>query len=203
MKSNEIVGPHASLSLSAQKQRKLKAAQIRRLYAQSGIGSLGVLLGAVILGGALWNVVSHDRIVVWVLAYAALVMGRHCLIHFFHKRERDEDQVIRWGTWHTLAVSTGRTTVGSGRCLAISGRFDSASVPVFDFRCGNRDGKYRFLLADEGLCAQSLAGIAPSFRPVHIRIRPISCDHWGRHTSICRCASDDGQTDAHRYMPIH
>ena len=107
MESNEIVGPHASPSLSDQKRRKLKAAQTRLLYAQSGIGSLGALLGAVILGGALWNVVSHDRIVVWVLAYAALVLGRHCLIHFFHKQERDDDQVIRWGKWHTLAASAG------------------------------------------------------------------------------------------------
>ena len=107
METNEIMGPHASLSLSARKRKKLKAAQTRRLYAQSGIGSLGVLSGAVILGCALWNVVSHTRIVVWVLAYAALVLGRHCLIHFFHKQERDDDQVISWGAWHTLAASTG------------------------------------------------------------------------------------------------
>jgi hypothetical protein len=118
MKSNEIAGPNASLSLSAQKQRKLKAAQIRRLYVQSGIGSLGVLSGAIILGGALWNVVSHNRIIVWLLAYAALVVGRHCLIHFFHKRERHDDQVIRWGAWHTLAASTGGLLWGvAGVCL--------------------------------------------------------------------------------------
>ncbi len=107
METNEIVEPHASLSLSDQRRRKLKAAQVRLLYAQSSIGSVGVLLGAVTLGGALWKVVSHDRIVVWVLAYAALLLGRHCLIHFFHKQERDEDAVIRWGKWHTLAVSLG------------------------------------------------------------------------------------------------
>src|SRR4030042_2950978 len=107
METNEIVEPHASPSLSDQKRSKLKAAQIRLLYAQSGIGSVGVLLGAVILGGAFWQVVSHDRIVVWVLAYVALFLGRHCLIHFFHKQERDEDAVIRWGKWHTLVVSAG------------------------------------------------------------------------------------------------
>ena len=107
METNEIVEPRASQSLSDQKRRRLKAAQTGLLYAQSGIGSLGAFLGAVILGGALWNVVPNDRIVVWVLAYAALFLGRHFLIHFFHKRERDEDAVIRWGKWHTLAVSAG------------------------------------------------------------------------------------------------
>src|SRR5271157_6613295 len=106
METNAIVEPHASPSLSDQKRRKLKADQTRLLYAQSGIGSLGAFLGAVVLGGALWQVVSHDCIVVWVLAYAALFLGRHCLIHFFHKQERDDDQVIRRGAWHTLAAST-------------------------------------------------------------------------------------------------
>ena len=107
METNEIVEPHASPSFSDQKKRKLKASRIRLLYAHSGIGSLGALLGAVILGGALWKVVPDDRIVVWVLAYAALFLGRHCLTHFFHKQELDEDAVIRWGKWHTLAVSLG------------------------------------------------------------------------------------------------
>jgi len=107
METNEIAEPQASQSLSAQKRSKLEAAQIRLLYAQSGIGSLGAFLCAVILGGALWKVVPDGRIVVWVLAYAALFLGRHCLIQLFHKQERDEDAVARWGKWHTLAVSLG------------------------------------------------------------------------------------------------
>ncbi|HTY24913.1 MAG TPA: ATP-binding protein [Desulfomonilaceae bacterium] len=107
METHNIVEPHASPPFSDRKQRKLKAAQTKLLYAQSGIGSLGAFLGALILGGALWKVVSHDRIVVWVLAYAALFLGRHCLTHFFNKQEPDEDEVIKWGKWHTLAVSAG------------------------------------------------------------------------------------------------
>jgi PAS domain S-box-containing protein len=107
METNKIVELHASPSLSDQKRKKLKDAQTRLLYAQSGIGSLGAFLGAVILGGALWNVVSHDRIVVWLLAYLALFLGRHCLIYLFHKQERDEDAIIRWGKWHTLALTAG------------------------------------------------------------------------------------------------
>ncbi len=107
METNKIVELHASPSRSDQKRKKLKAAQTRLLYAQSGIGSLGAFLGAVILGGALWNVVSHDRIVVWLLAYLALFLGRHCLIYLFHKQKRDEDAVIRCGKWHTLAVTAG------------------------------------------------------------------------------------------------
>ena len=87
--------------------RKLKAAQIRLLYAQSGIGSLGAGLGAVILGYGLWKVVSHDRIIVWLLAYVALSLFRYCLIRGFHRQERDEEAVIKWGKWHTLAVSAG------------------------------------------------------------------------------------------------
>jgi two-component system cell cycle sensor histidine kinase/response regulator CckA len=107
METNEIVEPLALASPSDQKQRKLKAAQIRLVYAHSGTGSLGALLGAVILGCAFWKVVPDDRIVAWVLTYGALFVGRHCLIHYFHKREPDEDDVIRWGKWHTLAVSLG------------------------------------------------------------------------------------------------
>src|SRR5512143_323252 len=107
METNKIVEPHASPSLSDQKRKKLRVAQTRLLFAQSGIGSLGAFLGAVILGGALWNVVSHDRIVIWLLAYLTLFLGRHCLIYFFHKQERDEDAVISWGKWHSLALTAG------------------------------------------------------------------------------------------------
>ncbi len=107
METNKIAELHASPSLSDQKRKKLKAAQTRLLFAQSGIGSLGAFLGAVVLGGALWSVVSHDRIVIWLIAYLALFLGRHCLIYFFHKQERDEDAVIKWGKWHTLALSAG------------------------------------------------------------------------------------------------
>ncbi len=107
METNKIVEPDASPSLSDQKRKSLKAAQVRLLYAQSGIASLGAFLGAVILGGALWNIVSHDRIVVWILAYLALLLGRHRLTYFFHKQEGDDDAVISWGKWHTLTVTVG------------------------------------------------------------------------------------------------
>ena len=107
-KSKPVIAPH----VSDLKRSKLKAAQIRLLYAQSGIGSAGALLGAVVLGGALWDVIPHDRIVIWVLAYTALFLGRHCLIHFFHKQERDEDTVIMWGKWHSLAVTAGASLWG-------------------------------------------------------------------------------------------
>jgi PAS domain S-box-containing protein len=88
-------------------QVRLRVAQIRLFYAQSGIGSAGALLGAMILGGALWNLVSHDRIIVWLLAYVALFLGRHCLIHRFHRQDRDDNEVIRWGKWHGLLVNAG------------------------------------------------------------------------------------------------
>ncbi len=107
METSQIAEQHASQPDSDRKQKNLEAAQIRLLYAQSGIGSLGAFLGAVILGIALWKVVSHDRIVAWLLAYAALFLGRYYLIHVFHKQERDENAVIGWGKWHTLAVSAG------------------------------------------------------------------------------------------------
>jgi PAS domain S-box-containing protein len=107
MGPSKIEEPNTSSSLSGLRRLKLKAAQIRLFYAQSGIGSMGAFLGAVILGGALWKVVSHDRIVVWVLAYGALFLGRHYLIRSFHRQERDDEEVIRWGKWHTLVVSAG------------------------------------------------------------------------------------------------
>jgi two-component system, cell cycle sensor histidine kinase and response regulator CckA len=107
MELNENVQMDTPRSLSAVRRTKLKAAQIRLFYAQSGIGSMGAFLGAVILGGVLWKLVSHERIVVWVLAYAALFLGRYYLIHCFHRQERDDDAVISWGKWHSLVVNTG------------------------------------------------------------------------------------------------
>jgi PAS domain S-box-containing protein len=107
MEPNETVEPNTSLSFSGLRPTKLRAAQIRLLHAQSGIGSIGALLGAMILGGALWTVVSHERIVVWVLAYAGLFLGRYYLIHSFHSRKQDDDAVVTWGKWHTLVVNAG------------------------------------------------------------------------------------------------
>ncbi len=97
----------ASRSLSDLRRKRLKAAQVRLLYAQSGIGSVGAILGVVVLGFALWKVVSHERIVLWVLAYAALFLSRYCLIRSFHKREPNEDAIIVWGKLHSLAISSG------------------------------------------------------------------------------------------------
>ena len=107
MELNQNIDLDTSRSLSEERRTKLKADQVRLLYAQSGIGSVGAVLGAVILGGALWNAFPHGRIVVWVSAYVVLFLCRFFLIHLFHRKERDDNDVIRWGTWHTVAVSAG------------------------------------------------------------------------------------------------
>jgi two-component system, cell cycle sensor histidine kinase and response regulator CckA len=105
MEPNETVKPKTPSSFSGPRPTKLRVAQITLLLAQSGIGSIGALLGAVTLGGVLWTVVSHGRIVVWLSAYVALFFGRYYLIHSFHSRKQDDDAVIKWGKWHTLVVN--------------------------------------------------------------------------------------------------
>lgn len=104
---DETAKQDASSSFSSPNPKKLKAAQIRLLQAQSGVGSIGALLGAVTLGGALWTVVSHERIVVWLVVYAGLFLGRYYLIRSFQNRKHDDDAVIAWGKWHSLCVNTG------------------------------------------------------------------------------------------------
>ena len=44
---------------------KLLAAQIQQLYSQSGVGAVGATLGGIVLTVALWDVVSHYRLVVF------------------------------------------------------------------------------------------------------------------------------------------
>ncbi len=107
MEPNESVEPNTSSSFSSPRPTKLRAAQIRLLLAQSGIGSIGALLGAVTLGAALWKVVSHEYIVIWVVTYAGLFLGRHYLLRSFHSRKHDDYAVIKWGKWHSLVVAAG------------------------------------------------------------------------------------------------
>jgi two-component system, cell cycle sensor histidine kinase and response regulator CckA len=107
VESNDNNGTVSSQPLSNQRRRKLRAAQIRLLHGQSGIGLLGAFLGSVILGGVLWNVVPHNRIIAWVLAYAAVFLGRQYLLSSFHRQRGDDDSTIRWGKWHTLVVNAG------------------------------------------------------------------------------------------------
>ena len=112
MELNQKVEPDTLRPISAPRRSKLKAARTGLLYAHSGIGAIGPFLSAVVLGGALWKVVSHDRIVVWVLACAALFLGRNCLKYCFHRQRRDEEAVIKWSKWYSLTIIAGGSLWG-------------------------------------------------------------------------------------------
>lgn len=118
----------------------LRAAQIGQLYQQGFPGLIGALLGAIILTIALWDVVSHLRLLLWLGIYVLLQIPRLWLVASFRKAAPKGRDVLPWGRWFALGGFMGGLMWGiAGVFLfppASSGHQFLLSVFVTGIACG-------------------------------------------------------------------
>jgi len=90
-----------------------RAAQIHQLYAQARTGLIGAFLGAAVLAAALWRVVTHEWLLVWLAATVVVHVPRHMLIKAYFRAEPEAADIERWGRRFALGVIAGAALWGA------------------------------------------------------------------------------------------
>jgi PAS domain S-box-containing protein len=85
-------------------ERQLRTAEIQQLYSQAAIEHLGSTFLGTIMVAALWGVVSHHGLLMWLGCYVAIQVVRMALVSSFHRVAPSDDYVIPWG--RRIDVST-------------------------------------------------------------------------------------------------
>lgn len=85
----------------------IREAQIGQLYQQGLPGLIGALAGAIVLTVALWDVVSHLRLVLWLGTYCLLQIPRFWLVAAFKRANPKGTYAESWGKWFALGSNAG------------------------------------------------------------------------------------------------
>jgi two-component system, cell cycle sensor histidine kinase and response regulator CckA len=78
---------------------ELRATQIAQLYSQVHVGMISAIVAACALAALLWNSVSRDRILLWMVVFLVVQIPRHHLVRRFHRKQPQGAEVLPWGTW--------------------------------------------------------------------------------------------------------
>ncbi len=101
------------------------AAQVQQLYSQAQPAILGSLAGAAVLTFALWEVVSHWRLLLWLGALVIAYVLRHVLVVAFRKANPEGAEAISWGRWFAYGTVPAGILWGMSALIL----FPSDSVP--------------------------------------------------------------------------
>lgn len=87
---------------TAYNEARIRAEQIRQLYAQSSPGMYGTIIGAILLTVVLWNVVHHWLLTVWLAVFLLVQVARHATRLRFSRSRTSDTSTIFWGRWFLL-----------------------------------------------------------------------------------------------------
>ena len=97
------------------KTDRLHSGQVKQVYSHSLPGGFAALLGGIVFAGALWDTISHTRLIAWALCYLAIFVVRLFLILAFQKAAPTGKELFTWGTLHTIHYYPERPGMDS-RC---------------------------------------------------------------------------------------
>lgn len=104
---------------------RLQAELTGQLCAPIIPGMYGAVVAAVFLLICLWSVVPHGRLVVWLVVFTALQVGRHLLVRSFNRVSPSGSDLLPWGS--RFAAGAGATALMWGLTGVVF--FPSQSVP--------------------------------------------------------------------------
>jgi PAS domain S-box-containing protein len=87
---------------AATKSLEFRASQVRQLYVYSRTGTMGALLGVIVVALAAREYIPHIRLIAWVAAYLAIQGPRYHLVRIFPDRCRSDEDIIQWGRKFSL-----------------------------------------------------------------------------------------------------
>ena len=108
--SNKQPSPEGKLRLYdvITESQEFRASQVRQLYLYSRVGTMGALLGLIVVAFATREHTPHIRLIAWIAAYFAIQVPRYYLIRTFSDRDRSAADIIQWGrTFSFLTFLTG------------------------------------------------------------------------------------------------
>ncbi|MBC2715783.1 MAG: response regulator [Desulfobacteraceae bacterium] len=76
--------------------QRLLLEQVKQLYGQSYIASLGACTASIVTGIVLWPLVTHANLVIWVSAAIAITLVRHFFIIRYRRSRVSAKDVARW-----------------------------------------------------------------------------------------------------------
>jgi PAS domain S-box-containing protein len=89
-------------------RQELLLAQVSQAFSLSVVASLGAVTSGIIIAVALWNVVSHANIVVWLTGFLALYASRQALAWAFHRASPSSSEILPWARWYFVgAIAIG------------------------------------------------------------------------------------------------
>ncbi len=96
--SNKQPPPEGKLRLydATTESQEFRASQVRQLYLYSRTGTLGGLLGLIVVALATREHTPHISLIAWIAAYLAIQGPRYYLIRTFSDRYRSAANIIQW-----------------------------------------------------------------------------------------------------------
>jgi PAS domain S-box-containing protein len=89
-------------------RQELLLTQVSQAFSLSVAAALGAVASGLIIAVALWNVVSHANIVVWLTVFLALYASRQALAWKFRRASPSSSEILPWAKWYFVgAISIG------------------------------------------------------------------------------------------------
>ncbi len=104
---------------------RLSLEQVRLLYAQSYIASMGVIITSLVTGAMLWGYVPSINLILWMSAAIAVTMARHGVTVYFHKKNVSEKEAGLWKNRFILMLILSGFVWGSAGVII----FPETSLP--------------------------------------------------------------------------
>jgi hypothetical protein len=84
---------------------KVREAQIRQLYKQTGAGMTGTIIVALFVGIVLWPVIPHWKLLLWTGVMVLITFGRILFSAAFYHKSPSGKSVFRWARLHAAGTA--------------------------------------------------------------------------------------------------
>lgn len=84
---------------------KVREAQINQLYKQSWVALVGVLVVAISLCVAFWQVLPSWKLALWLAVLIVVTFARGYLVAAFHRKTPVGSEIEKWAKWHVVGTS--------------------------------------------------------------------------------------------------
>ena len=84
---------------------KVRESQITQLYKQSWVGLVGVLVVAILICVALWQVLPSWKLALWIGAFTLITFARGAITVAFRQKAPVGADINQWAKWHVIGTS--------------------------------------------------------------------------------------------------
>ena len=82
---------------AATESQEFRASQVRQLHVYSRAGTIGALLGLIVVALATRDYIPRTGLIAWIAVYVAIQGPRYYLVRTFSDRGRSAAEIVQWG----------------------------------------------------------------------------------------------------------